>query len=90
MDHCCLGSSCFEWTSNLLKVDWQERTVELLRMLEDDVLNGVSGVYEAIKGCKGQRCKLGMRNLEIIVEVKHHLARIERSLKVYVNAKKAK
>jgi hypothetical protein len=52
--------------------------------LAHDIRNGLLGVKDAVKRCKEHHCPLGMRNLEILQEVSHHCARIERALKVYV------
>lgn len=57
--------------------------------LAHDVRNGVANALGVLKLCeKHEKCPLGLGRVEVVQEIKHHLNRIDRAMRVYVASQK--
>ena len=62
----------------------------ILDDLVHEVRNGVQGAKGALLYCNKDDCPMGYGRVEVIQEIKHHLNRIDRAMRMYVAAEKAK
>jgi len=58
--------------------------------LAHDVRNGVLGAEGALLLCDTGKCPLGLGRVQVIMEIRHHLNRIDRALRVYVSYQESK
>ena len=58
--------------------------------LEHEVLNATTSMRLATNRCEQHRCPLGFHNLKVVQDLRHHISRIERAMKVYVASQKTK
>jgi nitrogen-specific signal transduction histidine kinase len=56
-----------------------------LEDLAHEIRNGVAGAKGALTLCNKGDCPLGLGRVEVIQEIKHHLNRIDRAMRVYVS-----
>ena len=59
-----------------------------LSELVAEVRNGVLGAKGALRLCRKRDCPLGLGAVQVDMEIKHHLSRIDRALRVYVAQQK--
>ena len=60
-----------------------------LRALEDDVRGGITGIRLAVRYCE-KECPKAFHSIEVRQTIQHNVSRIERALKVYVQAEKSR
>lgn len=53
--------------------------------LTHEVRNGVNGAQGALELCDKKSCPLGLGKVEVIMEIRHHLNRIDRAMRMYVS-----
>lgn len=56
--------------------------------LAHEVRNGIVGAQGALKLCDKKDCPLGLGRVEVVMEIKHQLNRIDRAIRVYVASQK--